>query len=164
VTDIVKDVQYALQESPSIQELVTSGLIGSGAGWVNGWIFDSDLSVRMENTQKCAIVVSYAGGHRALEPDSQTHIPLVVVDIWADPTREADNSVRVHDAKTKAFTVYDAVHKTLHLIDRGTSSGGAVFFDQTRIISSEVLGEPELNWVTDGNGTRMLRCRVGISY
>lgn len=164
MTDIVKDVQYALQEAPGIQALVVEPYIGKDAGWVNGWIFDSSLSTRIENTQRCAIVVSYGGGWRPPLDSNTVRFPLVVVDIWADPTRDTDNSVLTHDAKTKCFHIYSEVFKVLHLLDRSTDDGGAIYFDQTRIISSESLGEPDLSWVQDGNGARMLRSRFGISY
>ena len=89
---------------------------------------------------------------------------MVVVDIWADPTRAAHNSVVTHDAKAKCFRIYEEVFKVLHLTKRSTDDGESIYFNQTRIISSEALGEPDLSWVQDGNGARMLRCRFGISY
>lgn len=164
MTDIVKDVQYALQAAPGIQSLVVAPYIGKDAGWVNGWIFDSSLQVGMENSQRCAIVINYGGGWFPPLEGNTNRFPMVVVDIWADPTRGIDNSVTVDDAKSKCFKIFDEVFKVLHLVNRDTPSGGAIFFDQTRIISSELLGEPDLTKVDDGNGAKMLRCRFGISY
>jgi hypothetical protein len=163
-TDIVKDVQYYLQEQPEIQALVTPPYIGSDDGWVNGWIWDSNLQGRIENSQLCAIVISYAGGWVAPLDDHTVSFPAVVVDIWADPSRKEDNSVLVHDAKTKCFTIHAAVKKALHLNQkRSRSDASAIYFGNTRVTSSELLGEPDLQWVTDGNGARMLRARYGIS-
>lgn len=159
MTDITKDVQYYLQNSEHVQELVIAPYIGSDDGWVNGWIFDSKLSTRIENSQRCAIVISYAGGSDTPIPGNSASFPAIVVDIWADPTRDADHSVIVDDAKTKCFTIHEAVKKALHL----PNSQGIVF-DETRITSSELLGEPELNPVIDGNGAKMLRARYGISF
>lgn len=164
MTDIVAAVQTALQEDAGIQALVAAPYIGEDAGWVNGWIFDSTLGARIENSQRCAIVVSYGGGWNAPLDSNLVRFPLVVVDIWADPTRAADNSVLTHDAKAKCFRIYDEVFRTLHLLDRADSSGEFIYFGDTRIMSSEALGEPDLQWVNDGNGARMLRCRFGISY
>lgn len=164
MTDIAKDVQAYLQAHPAVQEMVTDPYIGSDDAWVHGWIFDSNLKVRIENSQRCAIVVSYGGGWFPSLESNTVRFPLVVVDIWADPTRKADMSVAVDDAKTKCFDIYDAVFKALHLVNRDTPSGGAIFFDQTMITSSESLGDPDLTWVDEGNGARMLRGRFGLSY
>lgn len=163
MTDIVKDVQVELQNAPGIAALVAEGLIGKDTGFTKGWIFDSNLFVRMENSQKCSIVVSYAGGWNAPDSDSQTYFPAVYVDIWADPTRNADNSVKVQDARAKAFRVYEQVKKVLHLTRR-SENGHPVRFNNTVISSSEILGEPELEKVSDGDGAYMMRLRVGISH
>lgn len=164
MTDIVAAVQQHLQQHPAVQALVQAPYIGKDSGWVNGWIFDSELSVRIENSQRCAIVISYAGGWRTAEEKSTTRFPSVAVDIWADPTRSADNSVLVHDAKTKCFRIYDAVFEALHLREITNEDGSFLYFSDVRITSSESLGEPNLQWVTDGNGARMLRAIFGISY
>jgi hypothetical protein len=164
IIDIAKDVQYYLQSSPEVQSVVKEPLIGVDDAWVNGWIFDSKLSVRQENTQRCAIVVSYGGGWSSPLDGSTASFPVVVVDIWADPTRSADNSILKDDAKTKCFTVHAAVKRALHLAHHEANSGEApIYFNQTRVTSSELLGEPELSPVSEGNGAYMLRCRYGIS-
>lgn len=164
MTDIVEAVQTRLQEFPPVQDLVTAELIGKDAGFVNGWIFDSSLSVSLEGKQKAAIVVSYGGGHDTPDPDSAVKFPVVVVDIWADPTRSDDGSVAVHDAKSKVFRVWDAVDAALHIQKRTEEDGTALFFGDVRIITSQRLGDPDLQWVKDGDGARMLRCRYGITY
>jgi hypothetical protein len=165
VVDISADVQYYLQSSPEIQVLVETGIIGSDEAWTNGWIFDSNLLVRMENSQKCAIVVSYGGGWTVPLDDSSAAFPVVVVDIWADPQRFEDFSpVDSVNAKRKAFLVHAAVKRALHLTQHRSNNGSpAVYFDKTRVTSSELLGEPDLQPVSDGNGARMLRARYGIS-
>lgn len=160
MTDIVKDVQVALQDAPGIQALVTEGLIGKDNAWVNGWIFAYDIIGKIENTQKCAVVVSYGGGWRAPEEGSQERFPIVVVDIWADPTRHPDNSVKVADAESKAFRVYSEIRKVLHLLERQN-----IVFNETPIASSEAMYEPDpIQKVTSGNGARFLRSRFSISY
>lgn len=164
MTDIVNAVQQALQEHPPIQALVAEPYIGSDAAWVNGWIFDSSLSTRIENSQRCAIVVSYGGGWNVPLDGNTVRFPQVIVDIWADPTRAADNSVSVDDAREKALKIYDAVFSLLHRVKRSTDDGGAIYFGGVRVITSESLGEPDLQPVIDGNGAKMLRCRFGLSY
>lgn len=162
MTDIAKDVQIAIQEHPAVQQLVASGVIGSDAAWVNGWIFDSDLQVVLENTQKCAIVVSYGGSWQA-PPDSNTvRFPSVRVDIWADPTRDEDHSVKLNDAAAKCFAIYDAIFPLLHRPNRDTDSGGSILLNGTRVTALESLAEPELSRVDNGNGARMLRGRFGL--
>lgn len=163
MTDVSKAVQYALQEHPPIRDLVTQGVIGKDAAWVNGWVFDSSLRVVLENTQKCAIVVSYGGPWETPDPSNTFRSPSVAVDIWADPTRNPDNSVKFDDAKTKCFDIYDAVFSLLHRTNRDTASGGSLFFDSLRVLASQSLGEPDLTSVSDGNGAKMLRARFGLT-
>lgn len=164
MTDISADVVYYLQNAPSVQDVVTPPYIGSDDAFVNGWIFDSNLMVRQENTQRCAIVVSYGGGWAAPLDGNTAHFPSVVVDIWADPTRNEDNSPTTDDAKAKCFFIHDAVFKALHLAHHADVDGNSpIYFDNTRVTSSELIGEPTLTWITDGNGARMLRSNYGIS-
>lgn len=165
MSTIVKAVQQAIQDADNIQALVAEGVIGKDSGWVNGWIFDSALSVRMESTQKCAIVVSYGGGWLPPLEDGLTRFPRVVVDIWADPLRDASTgSVLEDDAADKAFRVYHEVRKVLHRIDRSGPGGSSIYFGDLRISSSVAADEPELHKVTDGNGAKMLRCVFNITY
>lgn len=164
MVDISKDVQYYLQHHPAIEALIASKAIGSDEAWVNGWIFDSNLQVRMENTQQCALVVNYAGGWSSPLEGNLAHFPMVVVDIWSDPTRKEDNSPKFDDAKTKAFDVFDAVFSALHLAHHETDDGQVIYFNQTRVTSCELIGEPLLSPVANGNGAKMLRCNFGISY
>jgi hypothetical protein len=163
-SDIVRDVQYYLQGSSPVQELVEPPYIGKDAAWVNGWIFDSNLKVAIENTQLCAVVVSYGGGWAAPQDDSTAEFPLIVVDIWADPTRADDHSVELEDAKTKCFAIHKAIKKALHFSQRVSPEGSSpLYFQNTRVTSSELLGEPALTPVLDGNGAMMLRCRYGVT-
>lgn len=164
IIDISQDVQFYLQNSPIIQSMVLEPYIGVDDAWVNGWIFDSDLQVRIENTQRCAIVISYGGGWSSPLDGNTAHFPIATVDIWADPTRKSDNSVAMDDAKYKCFAIHAAVYQALHLSEHQPLTGGQViYFNQTRVTSSELLGEPALSWVTDGNGARMLRANYAIS-
>lgn len=165
MTDIVSDVQTYLQADSGIQELVgVDGYIGQDQAWVNGWIWDSQLEDRIEGSEKCAIVVSYAGPWGSPLEGNTVRFPAVVVDIWADPTRNEDGSVYEHDAKAKCFRIYDRVDRALHLVNRDREDGGAIFFGLTRIFSSERLADPDLQWVSDSNGARMLRGRYGITH
>ena len=162
--DIAKDVQFHLQLSPLIQELVRFPFIGKDDAWVNGWIFDTNLKCVLENSQRCAIVINYAGGWTAPLEGNTVSFPIVLVDIWADPTRSEDNSVLFEDARLKCFKIHAAVKRVLHIVDRSSNSGEAVLFNTTRITSSELLTEPDLSPVEDSNGAYMLRARYGISY
>lgn len=162
--NIAKDVQVALQEDLGIQSLITEPWIGIDDAWDRGWIFDSRLGTALENTQRCAIVVSYAGGWQIPLDGNTNHFPAVVVDIWADPTRNPDHSYQYNDADDKLFKIYEAVFAVLHRTHRADDAGNSIFFNGGRIISSESLGEPDITSVTDGNGSRMMRCRFGISY
>lgn len=162
MTDISADVQYYLQHAPEIEELVTEPYIGVDEAYSNGWIFDSNLKVRLQNTQRCAIVISYGGGYRGfrLKPDTAGY-PLCIVDIWADPTRNDDFSVKTDDAKAKCFVIYTALKKVLN--HPMNDMGAPLYFDQTRITSSEIFGEPVLSWVENGNGARMLRSTLAFT-
>lgn len=160
MSDITSDVQYYLQNHPLIQALVVDPYIGKDDGWVNGWIFDSEMQVRMENTQRCAISVTYAGGFNPLLEDNTARFPLLAVDIWADPERAEDETPVPLNAKTKAFHIFDeGVFPALHL-----NKHGEYYFNETRVTSCEILGEPLMLTPPDGNGLKILRANVAISY
>ncbi len=164
MTDIVKAVQEGLQNAPAIQALVAPPYIGEDAAWDMGWIFDAKLRVTLENTQLCAIVVNYGGGWSPPNIHNTMRFPQVVVDIWADPTRNSDHSVKYDDARAKAFRVYEAVYKVMHTVNRSLPAGTSIHWGDERIVSSEALAEPDITPVSDGNGAYMLRARFGITY
>lgn len=164
MTDIVKAVQAGLQDAEAVQAMITAPYIGEDDAWDKGWIFDSKLRVTLENTQRCAIVINRAGGWATPNEHNNMRFPLIVVDIWADPTRNTDHSVKYDDAEDKANDIFDAVRSVMHTVDRGRSGGGFIYWGDERITSSESLAEPDTTPVKDGNGAYMLRARFGITY
>lgn len=162
--DIVKAVQAGLQDSPIIQALTTAPYIGEDAAWTKGWIFDRKLRVAVENSQRCAVVINSSFGWTVPNTYNTARFPLVVVDIFADPTRNADHSVALDDAETKARHIYDELFKVMHTVNPSSANGLSIFWGDLRITSSESLAEPSVTPVADGNGLVLLRARFGVTH
>lgn len=166
--NLALDARNWLAQQPEV-----TSLLGSDEIWAT-WIFANESPHRrIENTQKCAVVIfvqdawAPANGHNTLS------FPRLFVDVWADPTRASDNSVSVQDAKDKIHSVYKAVDKYLHTLHRSTANGGAIRWGTAAeitdgsasiIVSSERLdGYPALSPVADGNGAWMGRVAYGVT-
>jgi len=134
-------VNYLLQQ-PSVVSTV-------GADSEGPWIFSGRPDATIENTGEAMIVVNVDNGWGA-NTHNTARFPVITIDIWADPTRNPDLSVRTKDADLKAEAVYLAVDPFLHLVN--ANIGGEFIFFGTpeqianktgvRIISSSRNDEP----------------------
>ena len=134
-------VNYLLQQ-PSV--VSTVGMDSQGP-----WIFANQPDATIENTGKAMIVVTVDGGWGS-NGHNTANFPTIIVDVWADPTRNTDLSVRTKDADLKAELTYKALDKFLHVVNPhvngqfiywGTASQIATKTG-VRIISSSRNNEP----------------------
>lgn len=106
------------------QDIELTALLGKSASW-DTWIFDEKpVNVRIENTSKCLIVINESDPWTSPNQHNTLKFPTILVDIWADPTRNPDKSVQKFDAKSKIERIQDFVDHHLHLVDPGDASGG----------------------------------------
>lgn len=152
------------------QPSVTS-LVGSDSTW-GPWIFEDRPRLIVENTGKCLIVVTKDGSWASANDYNTARFPRLIIDIWADPTRNADGSLRKEDAKAKIEAVYKAVDKCLHLVNKSLPGGISVMWGTSaqvanrtgiRIDASTRSGEPEYSPTFGNEGGYMGRVVYNVS-
>jgi hypothetical protein len=125
----------------------------------------------IENTGKSMIVINVESGWGANDHNT-ARFPTLVIDIWSDPTRNADLSVQKKDASLKAEAVYEAIDKLLHLVDKSVPGGGAVYWGTAteianktgiRINSSARQNEPMERPAFDNQGAVVWTVRYDVS-
>lgn len=160
---------YAARNFLAQQSSVTS-LLGDDALW-DTWIFVDAPQALVEKSQTCLIVITEENGWANANDYNTARFPRLQLDIWADPTRNADGSVQKKDAKLKIEAVYNAVDKYLHLVDNSLPSGAfhkwgtaAQIANGTakRIVSSKRSGEPSYSATFDNTGGYMARLYYNV--
>ncbi len=140
---------------------------------VGTWIFDTrPLGARFEQNSKCLIVISEEDEDWTSPNQHNTMtFPQVHVDIWADPDRNADKSIRKWNAQDKIKAIQPFIDRWLHLVDPGTSEGLPYVFgtatemaDKTGvvIVSSERRRGPVFSPISNAEGAFMGRISYGI--
>ena len=98
-------------------------LLGRSASW-DTWIFDErPVNVHVENTSRCLIVVNEDDQWTSPNEHNTLNFPKLFVDVWADPTRNADRSVQIFDAKDKIQEIQKFIDRHLHLVDPSNYNG-----------------------------------------
>jgi len=150
------------------QQISVTNLLGSDSQ--GPWIFANTPWATIENTGTSMVVITTGNGWGANEHNT-ARFPTLVVDIWSDPTRNADNSVEQKDADDKIENVYLAIDKFFHLVNKSTPSGGAIFWGTAseissktgvRIISSVRQNEPQVQDALNTEGTLMGSVRYNL--
>jgi len=154
---------YLLQQS-SVTDLV-------GEDEAGPWIFWQAPQATIENTGTSMVVINSVSGWGS-NGHNTARFPQLVVDIWTDPTRNSDMSVRRPDAALKAEAVYVALDKFLHLVNADVPGGGSVVWGTAgeiatktgvRIISSERTNEPSVSPAINDEGAVIATVRYDVS-
>ena len=106
------------------QDEELTALLGSDEDW-DTWIFEDYPEVSIENSSKVLVVVAPAG-FGAMLPTHTAQFPNIFVDVWADSTRNPDNSTRVRDADDKIDAVWRRIIKNLHTVNLSASDADPV--------------------------------------
>lgn len=154
------------------QDADLKALLGKSASW-DTWIFDeSPVGVKVENSQRCWIVINENGTWTAPNEHNTMEFPRLELDIWADPSRNDDLSVKRFDAKTKIKQIQKLVDKHLHTIDMANNSGmpivwgtAAEIANKTGVViaASQKIDGPDFRPVTDSQGTWMATYVYGVN-
>ena len=83
------------------------------------------------------------------------HHPLMVVNIYADHSRDEQGEVTKHDARNKALAVFDYLDALLD---------GMTQHDWAEIISCRRDSEPTFITIPDGLGAELLHVRYEVSH
>lgn len=158
-------IRNYLAQQPEVREL-----LGSDKTW-DTWIFADKPYVKIENTGKAMIVIQIDGGWSAPNDHNTMKFPRVFVDVWADPDRNPDGSVKKPNADDKIAKVHDAVMRYLHTVNMNRNGKPLVWGTKQQmdtytgvvVAGSAKQNEPEYSDVRDGNGARMASSRYGIN-
>lgn len=155
-----------------IQDVTLTALLGRSSTW-SSWVFDQKpLGVKVEGTSRCLIVVNEGSPWTSPNEHNTMKFPTLLVDIWADPTRNDDKSVKHWDADTKIENIQDELDRLLHLVDPGTSHGmpyvwgtAAQVATQTGVVIAGCLriSGPEISPIRDSDGSFMGRLTYGVN-
>ena len=147
-----------------------TALLGSSAVFP-AWIFVDTPEVNIESTGKAMVVVSVLDGWAGANEHNTAAFPRITIDIWVDPTRNPDGSVRRKDAKARAEVIYKSINKYLHLVSKSLPDGSSIFWGTlpqienktgVRIVSSVRDAEPSYAPAFDDQGAYMATLRYNV--
>lgn len=170
---------------PEVQALVLAGTIGSDAQWDTGWVFDTFIPARvLDDKSETAVIVFSERTWMDPNAHNTAQFPLLVMDIWAAPLKDSQNSVVEYNADDIIEDVFKAIRPYFHTVNRsvpGTQNDpfipymgqpGMVRYwgtedqiaDKTGvpIFNSTHIGSEDFRDVADGNGARFRSYRFGI--
>ncbi len=159
-------VQRTLARDTALTSLLAKSTI------LGPWVFDEKpTGAKIEGTQKCLIVINEGPQWTSPNTHNTLKFPTLYVDIWADPTRNDDGSVRVENAKNKIENIQKQVDRILNRMDSGTDAGGLIIFGTAAqvstksgvaVASSKRMAGPVYSEVTDSLGSWMGRLTYSI--
>ncbi len=162
------------------QDTAVTALLGRSTKW-DTWIFADQPFVKLENTQRVLIVITEQGQWQAPNPHNTARFPRMVVDIWADPTRNEDHSVQKYDADDKIEAVQKVIDRHFHTVNLDVDSQDPAYLgvkgmpriwgnaeeieERTGLVvtGSQRLDGPDLSDISNGNGGRMGRLVYGVA-
>jgi len=83
-------------------------------GYVGGRVYKFQLMEPVHATSHRAVVIKRVGQWGTPDSVQTSEYPLVQVECWADPDRDADGNVLVMNALDKAFAVQRTIDPFLH--------------------------------------------------
>lgn len=186
MTRLTLAARNMLVQVPEVKAMVSDTRIGSGSTWTDGWIFSDKPHANIEKRSHMALVVITEAPWQPPNTHNTMQFRLLLVDIWASPTRQPDGSPRKDDADNLIEEVFAAVRPYLHTVEMGVPGnsdldptlsylgrpGHPRFWGTEQeianhtgvlIIASEHNGGPIFSDVRDGNGARMGRYQIGVT-
>jgi len=122
---LLPSVYWYVLSQPSVQSLITEGLIGKddpgaySAGWIFAGSNDGIPPRSVEGSEQCAILFMSYTHWSAKVPHHSGQFPHLVVSIFADPDRDDNDSPIARNAESKAKRVWDVIDPLFH--DSGNS-------------------------------------------
>lgn len=146
-------------------------LLGTAPNWGPA-VFNDRPQVKIENSGKVLVVVTEDGSWAGANLHNTSSFPRLIVDIWADPDRNADMSMRLDNAKEKINAVHKEIKKYFHTVNMSDEEGRTIMWGTPeqietrtgfRIHGSQLLNGPSFFAVKDGNGAFMGTFIYGVS-
>ena len=152
------------------QDTDLRALLGSSQHW-DTWIFDSKPYVRLENKSKALIVINEDGQWAQPNQYSTQRFPRLLIDVWADPTRNDDLSVKRDDAQDKIEAITALVNKHLHTVSLHIDGHPIIWgtademanFTGLMVMGSSWLTGPTYSPVSDAQGAWMGRSAYALA-
>lgn len=154
------------------QRVPLTKLLGRSQSWAT-WIFDErPVGVAVEGTSRCMLVINEARPFTDMNDHNTMRFPQLIVDIWADPTRDpSDKSVSVHDATRKIEAIIPHIDAVMHTVDRGSANGSILIWGTAEqvaartgsfVAGSQRIDGPDYSDVKDTDGGKMARLTYGV--
>lgn len=170
---------------PPVQALVTAGTLGSDPEWPTGWVFDNHIPARiLDDKSETALIVFSQRTWQDANEHNTAKFPLLVMDIWAAPLKDSQNSIVEYNAEDIIEDVFDAIFPYFHTVNKDVpgntgdseipymGSPGQIRYwgtaDQIAsktgypIFSSTSVGIEDFRPVESGNGAMFRRHTFGI--
>lgn len=166
MTDLTLAARNLLAQDHQLRKL-----LGRSASW-DTWVFSEEPFANFEGSGKCLIVINENGTWTAPNAHNTLSFPKLTVDVWADPTRNPDKSVRVQDAKAKIVDIGKLLSRHFHLVDMGTRTGMPYIWGTAEEIAnktgvvisgSQFLNGPTFAQVRDAQGAWMGSFDYGVN-
>jgi len=118
------------------------------------YLFQYEMGVVLEGTQKAAVVVDQMGSWASPNVHNSMKFPRLKIEIWVDPIRDPErNFVNRSETRRRMNAIYNTVDRYLH-----RPQGGEQIWGTVRTVDCTRLGEPVIYPVGDGDA--MLRGQV----
>lgn len=167
MTPLTKAMRNELARDPEL-----TALLGSSTTWPT-WIFLDKPEVKFENSQKCLIVVStYDDMWASMNMHNTQEFPTIMIDVWADPTRNPDKSVKVDDAEAKITAVHKHILKHFHTVNMSRPGGGMLNWGTQAQVDTKtgiwvngahLVEGPRIRDVANVEGAKMGSYRYGVN-
>lgn len=153
--DIVSGSVDWLRSQQSCLDAVDIFNIG---GKLTPGIFQYRLWVRMEGSEKTSVVIAHDGGWAAPNIYNTMRFPRLLLNVWADPLRDAQKNNIDPAVQRRAQNVFDVFDQQLH-----RTAGADVMWGTLRILSCVRLTEPTVIEVPDGDGLIRLQAYYAVT-
>jgi len=162
VTDVALAARRHLVSCSPIREALGTG---NAADPEATWLFTRELGVVVEGSGLAAAELAVAGGWTRPNSHNTAHFPRLIVDIYADSSRDlVSQQVTRPDAVPRAWVVWAAFERELHRPYGFTEVWGAIGTDPgLRVWGSHSLVVPDVFPVQDWAGGVRLRAEYGLN-
>lgn len=152
--DLASSAVQRIRADAGFQQLVTVGMVGKDTVYSQGWAFQrtqrSPASYRIvEGTGKACVVLSDRTSWAGPNPHNTARFPALLVEVFADCSRNAQGAVIADDADRRCKQVWDRVDKVFH----DPSNEVHVWPLGIRVISCVRWSELSIDDVPDGDGS-----------
>jgi hypothetical protein len=141
-------------------DLIAAGLVPEGEqigdiAWPVAWVFKWKAAATVSGKEGASIVLSQPSGWSSPNRHNTLEFPRLIVEVYADQSRDAGQGPEFKDAPSRAMDVWRVVDRVLHRVDAGAFTWGGTD-GGIRIVSSTRSQEPQIMEVPDTDGVYRL--------